>query len=63
MFGFLLPMRFFSDRMASLGCTVLDRMVSDISRLRAMSSKLEDVARSTCSSSAVFDDENQPAML
>lgn len=38
MFGFLLLMRFLSDRMASLGCTVLDLMMSEISRLRAMSS-------------------------
>jgi hypothetical protein len=31
-------MRFLSERMASLGCTVLDLMMSEISRLRAMSS-------------------------
>ncbi len=31
-------MRFFNERMASLGCTVFDRITSDISRLRAMSS-------------------------
>jgi hypothetical protein len=31
-------MRFFSERMASLGCTVLDLITSEISRLRAMSS-------------------------
>jgi len=37
-FGFLLLMRFFSERMASLGCTVFDLMMSEISRLRAMSS-------------------------
>lgn len=38
MFGFLLPMRRLSDRMASLGATVLDLMTSEISRLSAMSS-------------------------
>jgi hypothetical protein len=57
-------------------------MVSEISRLRAMSSldlklapwhlfgmagcrayKLEDVARSICSSSAEFEDVNQPAIV
>lgn len=37
-FGFLWLMRFFKERMASFGCTVLERMTSDISRLRAMSS-------------------------
>lgn len=37
-FGFLFPIRFFSERMASFGWTVLDRMVSEISRFRAMSS-------------------------
>lgn len=31
-------MRRFSDRMASLGCTVLDLMTSEISRLRGISS-------------------------
>lgn len=36
--GFLFPIRFFSERMASLGCTVLDRITSEISRLRGMSS-------------------------
>lgn len=36
--GFLLLMRFLSERIASLGCTVLDLMTSEISRLRAMSS-------------------------
>lgn len=37
-FGFLFPIRFFKDLMASLGATVLDRMMSDISRFKAMSS-------------------------
>lgn len=37
-FGFLLLMRFLSERIASLGCTVLERMTSEISRLRAISS-------------------------
>lgn len=46
MFGFLLPMRRFRLRMASLGWTVLLRMMSDISRLRAMSSSELEVARS-----------------
>tara|TARA_R110002003_G_scaffold3_13_gene71 strand:+ start:21268 stop:21585 length:318 start_codon:yes stop_codon:yes gene_type:complete len=69
--------------MASLGCTVLERITSDISRFRGMSSlqavstvlsssqdasrgayKLDEVARSICSSSALFvDDPNQPAMV
>lgn len=38
MFGFLCPIRFFSDRMASFGCTVLLRIVSEISRFKVMSS-------------------------
>jgi len=38
MFGFLLPMRRFRERIASLGCTVLDLMMSEISRLSAISS-------------------------
>jgi len=46
MLGFLLPMRRFRLRMASLGCTVLLRMISEISRLRAISSSELDVARS-----------------
>lgn len=37
-FGFLLPMRFLRERMASLGATVLDLMMSEISRLSAISS-------------------------
>lgn len=37
-FGFLSPMRFLRERMASFGGTVLDLMTSDISRFRAMSS-------------------------
>lgn len=57
-------MRFFNARMASLGCTVLDRMTSDISRFKGMSSRLEDVARSICSSSAlVVEEPNQLAMV
>ena len=36
--GFLFPIRFFNARIASLGCTVLERITSDISRLRGMSS-------------------------
>jgi hypothetical protein len=39
-FGFLLPMRFFKERMASFGATVFDRMTSEISRLSAISSLL-----------------------
>ena len=49
--------------MASLGCTVFDRMVSEISRFKAISSRLEEVARSICSSSAVLLAPNQDAML
>ncbi len=37
-------MRFFSERMASFGWTVLDRMTSDISRFRAMFSLQTDVS-------------------
>ena len=37
-FGFLLPIRLFSDLIASRGWTVFERMVSEISRLRAISS-------------------------
>lgn len=37
-FGFLLPMRFLRDRMASLGATLLDLMTSEISRFSAISS-------------------------
>ena len=36
--GFLLPIRFLSDLIASFGATVLDLMTSDISRFNAMSS-------------------------
>lgn len=62
-FGFLCPIRRFSARMASLGGTVLERMTSDISRFSGMSSRLDEVARSICSSSALLDDDaNQPAM-
>ena len=40
MFGFLLSSRRFKDFIASLGCTLFERMRSDISKLRAMSSLL-----------------------
>lgn len=63
MLGFLLPIRFFKERMASLGCTVFDRMRSVISSDVAMSSKLEPVALSICSSSTEVPDENHPAMV
>lgn len=43
-FGFLLPMRFLMERMASFGCTVLERMMSEISRLSAMSSLPDGLA-------------------
>jgi hypothetical protein len=62
MFGFLLPIRFFSDRIASLGCTVFDRIRSEISRLVAMSSRLEEVAFSICSSRGEAE-VNQPAIF
>ena len=54
MLGFLLPIRRFRLRIASLGCTVLLRMVSEISRLSAISSNEEEVARSICASSSLF---------
>jgi hypothetical protein len=37
-FGFLFPIRFLSERMASFGWTVFDLMTSEISRFKAMSS-------------------------
>ncbi len=37
-FGFELSMRRFSERIASFGWTVLERMTSEISRFRAISS-------------------------
>jgi hypothetical protein len=43
-FGFLLLMRFLSERIASLGWTVLDLMMSEISRLSAMSSLQMDAS-------------------
>lgn len=46
--GFLLPIRLLSERMASLGCTVLDLIRSEISRLRDISSRLDVVAVSIC---------------
>ena len=63
MLGFLLPSLFFSDLMASLGGTVLDLIRSEISRLVAISSRLEEVAVSICWSRAVLPDENQLAMV
>ena len=47
--------------MASLGWTLLDLIVSDISRLSAISSKLDDVALAICSSKALLE-ANQPAI-
>jgi hypothetical protein len=35
-FGFLFPIRLFNARMASLGGTAFERMVSDISRFSGM---------------------------
>ena len=61
--GFLLPILFFSERMASLGCTVLLRMRSEISKLVAISSRLDEVALSICSSRTEVPEENQPAMV
>lgn len=49
--------------MASLGCTVLDLIMSEISKLMAISSKLDDVAFSICSSRADVPEYSQPAML
>ena len=63
MLGFLLPIRFLSDRIASLGCTVFDLIISEISRLVAISSKLEAVALSICSSRADVPEYNHPAMV
>ena len=37
-FGFLFPIRFFNDLIASLGWTLFDRMTSEISRVSARSS-------------------------
>lgn len=48
--------------MASLGCTVFDLIMSDISKLVAISSKLDDVAFSICSSRADVPEYSQPAM-
>lgn len=63
-FGFLLPMRRLRDLMASLGATVLDRMISEISRFRAISSKLLLVAFTICSSKAVLaEDDHQLIMV
>lgn len=61
-FGFLCPILLLSDLIASFGWTVFDRMTSEISRLSAMSSRLEDVALSICSSRAELD-ANQPAII
>ncbi len=61
-FGFLWPILFLSDLIASLGGILLDLTISEISKLRAISSKLEDVARSICSSRAELE-PNQLAIL
>lgn len=37
--------------------------MSEISRFKAMSSKLDEVARSICSSRALLEVANQPAMV
>lgn len=63
MLGFLLPIRFFKALIASLGCTVFDLIRSVISRLVAMSSRLEDVAFSICSSRTEVPEVNHPAMV
>jgi len=52
-------MRLLSDRIASFGPTVLDLMMSDISRLSAMSSRLLLVAFSICASRAVLLPDHQ----
>lgn len=44
-FGFLSPMRFLRERMASLGGTVFERITSEISRLRAISSLFHVVSQ------------------
>ena len=62
-FGFLLPIRFFSDLIASFGCTALDLMRSEISRLVAMSSRLEEVAVSIGSSRELDPELNQLAIV
>lgn len=41
----------------------MDRIRSEISRLVAMSSRLDDVARSICSSNAEAPEVNQPAIV
>lgn len=62
--GLLAPMRRLSDRIASLGWTVFDRMISEISRFSAMSSRLLDVAFSICwSRTELADEDHQPAMM
>jgi hypothetical protein len=45
MFGFLLSSRRFRDFIASLGCTLFERIRSDISKLSAMSSLLAPKVR------------------
>lgn len=62
-FGFLFASLFFSDLIASLGCTVFDRIRSEISRLVAISSKLDEVAFSICSSRAEDPELNHDAIL
>lgn len=62
--GFLWPIRRFRLRIASRGCTVLLRITSLISRLRAISSRDEEVARSIwASSSALPAPPNHEAMV
>ena len=44
-FGFLCPIRRFKDLMASLGCTLFERITSEISRFKAMSSLEISISR------------------
>ena len=62
MFGFLCSIRLFNDLMASFGWTLLERMMSEISKFNARSSRLDDVAFAIWSSRAELD-ANQLAML
>lgn len=55
-------MRFLSERIASFEPTVFDRIISDISRLRAMSSSELEVALSICTSNSLGE-VNHPAIL
>jgi hypothetical protein len=57
-------MRLLRERIASFGATVLDLITSEISRLRAISSRLLLVAFSICSSRAVLaEDDHQLIIL